>query len=169
MAGFQAIAHTVTQIGSLVVGITGVVLVVRSWNSDTWIDSFGRCLATPLARTCDALIWAPRQFEKQQPGRSFGAAAHRTITAFFPIAAVVFTNGSAVDQAPVAFGLAGVIAGVIAEAPRRSRVMPNTGAPGAAPKRRSPQFGPGASNAFGSSLPMRRSQQLRFRSRWPRH
>jgi hypothetical protein len=117
MHGFQAIAHFVSQIGSLVVAGLGFGFGVHLWTSEARLGFFGRCHATPLARTCDALLWAPRQFKKGRPLRFISAIVHLVITAFFPVAAVVFTNGAAVEEHPVAFGLAGVIAAVIAEAP----------------------------------------------------
>jgi hypothetical protein len=117
MHGFQEIAHFVAQVGSLVLGALGTVLGVRFWKSEDKLDAFGRFHATPLARTCDALLWTPRQFKKGRPLLGVGAAVHLVSTTFFPVAAVVLTNVAAVDRHPVAFGLAGVIAGVIAEAP----------------------------------------------------
>jgi hypothetical protein len=117
MHSFQAIAHFSAQIGSLVFAAAGIVLGVRFWTSGDKLDFFGRCHATPLARTCDALLWVPRQLRRGRPLRGIGAIVHLISTAFFPVAAVIFTNGAAIDQHPVAFGLAGVIASVIAEAP----------------------------------------------------
>jgi hypothetical protein len=117
MHSFQQIAHLVAQIGSLVVSVSGLVFVVRIWKSPDRRDAFGRCHATPLARICDALLWAPRQLKKKKPLRFTSAIAHLTSTAFFPVGAVVFTNSAAVEHHPVPFGLAGVIAGVIAEGP----------------------------------------------------
>src|SRR5204863_8808824 len=43
-----------------------------------------------------------------------------TIVGFFPLGAVVLTNGTAVDHEPIAFGVAGLIAGVLAEWPEGS-------------------------------------------------
>lgn len=117
MHGFQAIAHFVSQIGSLVAAGLGFGFGAHLWTSEKRLGFFGRCHATPLARTCDALLWAPRQFRKGRPLRFISAVVHLLITAFFPVAAVVFTNGPAVSKHPVAFGLAGLIAAVIAEAP----------------------------------------------------
>jgi hypothetical protein len=110
-----AIAHWVAQFA--VVGVC-VAVPTAAWRNlkDGGIEKFGSWHCTPPARIWDALAWGSLQFKARHAWRCINALVHLTIVSFVPVAAVLFTNGAVLDH-PIAFGAAGLVAGVLAEWP----------------------------------------------------
>jgi hypothetical protein len=114
-----AVAHDIqiaTQAATGIFGVLAARFAWKMWRDDAKLDRFGRWHATPLARVCDACTWCLRQLMRR-PGRCPNAIVHFLLTAAFPVAAVLVSNFTAVKDQPIWFGLAGIVASVLAEAP----------------------------------------------------
>lgn len=107
-----------TQITSVILAGLGLRAARKWWKDDNKLDRFGRWHTGPLARVYDAFTWGVKQAKAGRLGRTINAfIVHLGLTALFPVLAVLVSNATAVKDHPVAFGLAGVVAGVLAEGP----------------------------------------------------
>ena len=112
------IIQLATQITSVILGALSLRFAWKWWTNDSTLDRFGRWHSSPLARVYDAFTWGVRQVKAGRLGRALNAfIVHLGLPALFPILAVLVSNITAVKDHPVAFGLAGVVAGVLAEGP----------------------------------------------------
>jgi hypothetical protein len=117
MHGLQSTLHTVAQFGSGAIALIATGMGLRFFKDKEKLRIFGRFHATPLARICDGVVWTLKLGRRWKVPSAIEAALHLIATAALPVAGVVLTNVTAVDRHPVAFGLAGIIGGVVVEGP----------------------------------------------------